>query len=211
MSSSDPQMAKKTPATAGAGETVKKPNHRVVGSALAGLVVLMLGMSYAAVPLYKLFCQVTGYAGTTQRAKAAPQKPTEQMITVRFDANISRDLGWQFKPLQRSMTLKIGEEKLAFYTAVNSGNTLLTGTATFNVTPALAGSYFNKIACFCFTEQTLQPGESVDMPVSFFVDPDILTDPDTKNIKEITLSYTFFEVKKQKTTENTTNKMNGSL
>jgi cytochrome c oxidase assembly protein subunit 11 len=114
---------------------------------------------------------------------------------------VSRDLDWQFKPLQRSIELKIGEQKLAFYNATNTGKTPLTGTATFNVTPEIAGSYFNKIDCFCFTEQTLQPGETVEMPVSFFVDPDIVKDPDTKFVKEITLSYTFFEAKNKKTVE----------
>ena len=179
--------------------SVSAPRHGLVGVALAGLVVAMLGLSYAAVPLYKMFCQVTGYAGTTQRAKAAPASPTDQMITVRFDSNVARDLDWQFKPLQRTIELKIGEEKLAFYSAKNTSNEPITGTATFNVTPAVAGSYFNKIACFCFTEQTLQAGESVDMPVSFFIDPEILNDPDLKHVREITLSYTFFEVKNQKT------------
>ena len=153
------------------------PRHGLVGFALVGLVVGMLGLSYAAVPLYKLFCQVTGYAGTTQRAKAAPDKIMQETVLVRFDANVSRDLDWTFKPLQRSIELKIGEEKLAFYTATNTSNKPITGTATFNVTPGVAGSYFNKIACFCFTEQTLQPGESIDMPVSFFIDPDMLKDP----------------------------------
>ena len=211
MSSSAPQSANKSQAATAVTEPVKTQRHGIVGFSLVGVVVSMLGLSYAAVPLYKMFCQVTGYAGTTQRAKAAPLVPTEQKILVRFDANISRDLDWQFKPVQRSMELKIGEEKLAFYEATNTSNVPITGTATFNVTPAIAGSYFNKIACFCFTEQTLQPGESVQMPVSFFIDPDILTDPDSKTVKEITLSYTFFEVKNQKTTKIETSNANGSL
>ncbi len=211
MSSLDPQAANKSPQGPDASLPQQTANHNVVGLMLAGLVVSMLGLSYAAVPLYKIFCQVTGYAGTTQRAKAAPATASKKTILVRFDANVSRDLDWQFKPVQRSITLKIGEEKLAFYKAINTSNKPITGTATFNVTPAIAGSYFNKIACFCFTEQTLQPGESVDMPVSFFIDPDILTDPDTIDVKEITLSYTFFEVKNQKTTQIKTSNANGSL
>lgn len=215
MSSPDsPNDGQTTEATtsAAAGQGAR---HGVVAFTLAGLVVAMLGLSYAAVPLYRIFCQVTGYAGTTQRAVMAPEKASEQVISVRFDANISNDLEWQFKPLQRSMVLKIGEEKLAFYRATNTSNKAVTGTATFNVTPAIAGSYFNKIECFCFTEQTLQPGESVEMPVSFFIDPDILTDPDTRHVKEITLSYTFFEAKNQKTAQKSvkgkTSNANGSL
>jgi cytochrome c oxidase assembly protein subunit 11 len=201
MSAPDQQSASQTPSPVAMSQPAKTARHGVVGGILAGLVIAMLGLSYAAVPLYKIFCQVTGYAGTTQRAKLAPEKATDQMISVRFDANISRDLDWQFKPLQRVIKLKIGEEKLAFYTATNNSSEPITGTATFNVTPAVAGSYFNKIACFCFTEQTLQPGESVEMPVSFFIDPDMLNDPDMKSVREITLSYTFFEVKKQKTAQ----------
>ncbi len=211
MSSPDPQVTNKSPQDTGGSSPTKAANHNVVGLMLAGIVVSMLGLSYAAVPLYKIFCQVTGYAGTTQRAKAAPATASDKSILVRFDANISRDLDWQFKPAQRSMVLKIGEEKLAFYQAINKSDKPITGTATFNVTPAIAGSYFNKIACFCFTEQTLQPGESVDMPVSFFIDPDILTDPDTIGVKEITLSYTFFQVKNQKTTQIKTSNANEPL
>ena len=201
MTAPDQQSENQTPSKVAMRQPAKTARHSLVGGILAGLVIAMLGLSYAAVPLYKIFCQVTGYAGTTQRAKLAPEKATDQMIAVRFDANISRDLDWQFKPLQRVIKLKIGEEKLAFYTATNNSNESITGTATFNVTPAVAGSYFNKIACFCFTEQTLQPGESVEMPVSFFIDPDMLTDPDMKSVREITLSYTFFEVKNQKTAQ----------
>ncbi len=211
MSSPDPQSANSSQQASDARLQQKPARHGIVGLTLAGLVVSMLGLSYAAVPLYKMFCQVTGYAGTTQRAKAAPLKSSKELMTVRFDANVSRDLDWQFKPVQRSITLKIGEEALAFYEATNTSDKPITGTATFNVTPAIAGSYFNKIACFCFTEQTLEPGETVQMPVSFFIDPDILTDSDSKDVKEITLSYTFFVVKNQKTTQIKTSNANGSL
>lgn len=159
----------------------------------------MLGLAYASVPLYRVFCQVTGFAGTTQRADAAPEKATTQPISIRFDANTSPDLPWNFFPAQSKMTVKIGEQNMAHYTAKNTSDHVLTGSAVFNVTPPTAGIYFNKIQCFCFTEQTLKPGESADMPVVFFIDPDILNDEDTVHIKEITLSYTFYPVDKPKT------------
>lgn len=169
--------------------------HLVVALAMTGIVAGMLGLSYAAVPLYQLFCQVTGYGGTTQRAERAPDTVLNRNIEVRFDANTGRGLGWNFHPVQRRLEIKIGESALAFYRAENVSGKQVTGTATFNVTPEAAGSYFSKIECFCFTEQTLEPGASVDMPVTFFVDPEIVNDPETRNIKEITLSYTFFPVK----------------
>jgi cytochrome c oxidase assembly protein subunit 11 len=163
-----------------------------------GIAVSMLGLAYASVPLYRLFCQVTGFGGTTQRAEAAPEQVTGKTISVRFDANTSPALGWKFHAVQTAMKVKVGEQNMAYYRAVNVLDKPLTGTAVFNVTPVNAGIYFNKIQCFCFTEQTLQPGESVDMPVVFFVDPDMLNDPDAVNIKEITLSYTFYPVDKSK-------------
>ena len=164
----------------------------------AGVAVGMVGMSYAAVPLYRLFCQVTGFGGTTQRAEAAPATATDHKVSVRFDANTSGSLDWSFHAVQTSMTVKVGEQNMAYYKATNVSDKPLTGSAVFNVTPVQAGIYFNKIPCFCFTEQTLQPGESIEMPVSFFVDPDMLDDPDAQNIKEITLSYTFYPVDKPK-------------
>jgi cytochrome c oxidase assembly protein subunit 11 len=163
-----------------------------VALGLFGLVAMMVGLSFAAVPLYRIFCQVTGYAGTTQRAETSSAAVTDRDMTVRFDASMSSDLNWSFKPVERKITLKIGENRLAFYRAANMSDETLTGTATFNVTPEIAGSYFVKIDCFCFTEQTLQPHQEVDMPVSFFIDPAILDDPDAKRIEEVTLSYTFF-------------------
>lgn len=166
---------------------------RTTGFILAGVGLGMLGMAYVAVPLYRVFCQATGYAGTTQRAEALPAKALDARIVVRFDSNTAPGLDWTFRPLQRQLDLKIGEEGLAFFEAVNNSDHVITGTATFNVTPEAAGSYFDKIQCFCFTEQTLQPGERVEMPVSFFVDPAIRDDPDTRTIEHITLSYTFFE------------------
>lgn len=152
----------------------------------------MLGMAYAAVPLYQLFCQVTGYGGTTQRAADTTGTVLDRQIKVRFDANMSNALNWEFKPLQRSVTLKLGEKKQIAYRARNLGRAASFGTATFNVSPGVAGAYFNKIECFCFTQQELKPGQSIEMPVVFFVDPDIVNDPLLKDTGTITLSYTFF-------------------
>ena len=166
-------------------------------AAIAGSVAIgMVGLAYASVPLYSLFCKATGFGGTTQRADAAPETVTDRFITIRFDANIAGSLGWNFHPAQTVMKVKIGEQNMAHYSATNISDKVLTGSAIFNVTPSEAGAYFNKIQCFCFTEQTLKPGESADLPVDFFVDPAILDDPDSKSISEITLSYTFFPVDK---------------
>jgi cytochrome c oxidase assembly protein subunit 11 len=172
------------------------PRHGRVVVSLVLLVVAMAGLSYAAVPLYRMFCEASGYGGATRRAAASSQMAVDRQITVRFDATTSSELNWDFRPEQREVTLKIGENGLAFYRAVNKSSAPLTGTATFNVTPEIAGSYFNKVQCFCFTEQTLAPGQTADFPVSFFIDPAMLNDPDAKNVQEITLSYTFFRVNK---------------
>lgn len=170
-------------------------NTIVAASCVAG-VVGMIGLAYASVPLYRIFCQVTGYGGTTQVAESASTKVLERTITVRFDANTSRGLAWKFKPVQKQITLKIGENGLAFFEATNLTARKIAGTATFNVTPQAVGSYFNKTACFCFTEQVLKPGERVDMPVAFFIDPAIVDDPNLKTVDTITLSYTFFPLRK---------------
>ena len=162
-------------------------------------VCTMTGVAFASVPLYRLFCQVTGFGGTTMRADAAPGA-VDGRITVAFDSNVSPKLTWQFKPELASDTISIGARDMAFYTATNTGTVPITGTATYNVTPEVAGKYFSKIQCFCFTEQTLKPGETVRMPVIYFVDPKILTDPDTKDIQKITLSYTFYPVDPAKKT-----------
>jgi cytochrome c oxidase assembly protein subunit 11 len=177
----------------------------------AGVAAGMVGMSYAAVPLYRLFCQVTGFGGTTQRAEAAPERATNSRVSVRFDANTSGNLAWSFHAVQTQMTVKVGEQNMAYYKATNVSDQPVTGTAVFNVTPVQAGAYFNKIQCFCFTEQTLEPGESIEMPVSFFVDPDMLDDPDTVNIKEITLSYTFYPVDKPKAVSEAPAASSGSI
>lgn len=170
-------------------------NRRVV-VALCSVIIGMVGMSYAAVPLYDLFCRVTGYAGTTQVAAERSETVTSRPMKIRFDA-MANNIDWAFQPAQRQIELKVGENGLAFYRATNLSDKPLTGTATFNVTPLKVGAYFSKVECFCFTEQTLQPGETMEMPVAFFVDPEIADDPNLNDIKTITLSYTFFPVKKE--------------
>lgn len=164
---------------------------------LVGLVAFMTGLAYASVPLYRLFCQVTGYGGTPQRADAAPAQVGDRVLRVTFTADVAGGLGWQFQPLQRSMELKVGENKLAFYVAENLEQVPVTGQATFNVSPDVFGPYFTKIECFCFTEQTLQPGQRVEMPVSFFIDPAVMDAPELRHITDVTLSYTFFRAANQ--------------
>ena len=173
-------------------------SNRVIALACFACFVGMIGMAYAAVPLYSMFCQATGYGGTTRRAEQSyAGKVLDRDITIRFDANAA-EIPWQFQPVKRSITLKIGATGQAHYKAVNLSDKPVTGRATFNVAPDLAGAYFNKIQCFCFTDQTLQPGETADMPVIFYVDPDIVNAPELKNIKTITLSYTMFAVEGNK-------------
>lgn len=172
-----------------------RKNRRVGLMAAAGALA-MLGAGYASVPLYRLFCQVTGYGGTTQRAdaaKVAAVKVAAKTIRVRFDANVAPGMPWQFKPEQITQDMKIGERKLATFEAHNLSGRPITGSASFNVSPDQAGKYFNKIQCFCFTQQKLMPGQDVRMPVIYYVDPAILDDPGANNIEEITLSYTFSE------------------
>ena len=159
----------------------------------AAVVVGMVGLSFASVPLYRIFCQVTGLGGTPGVSAEAPAQATDVDFHVRFDANVSPKLGWAFKPVQHQIDLKLGEEALAFYEATNLSDKPITGTATFNVTPLKVGEYFVKMECFCFTEQTLLPGETVQMPVTFYVDPAILDDPNANEVETITLSYTFFQ------------------
>ena len=159
---------------------------------LGGVVCGMVGLAFGAVPLYQLFCQVTGFGGTTQVAEEAPAEIGERVVTIRFNADTARDLPWRFKPEQREMTVRVGEMAMAFYNAVNQSDRSLVGSSTFNVTPVKAGAYFNKIECFCFEEQTLAPGERAEFPVSFFVDPDIVEDRRLDDVSTITLSYTFF-------------------
>ena len=169
----------------------KRRNART-GIVLTGIVAGMVGLSFASVPLYRLFCQVTGYGGTTQVAEAAPGAVADRVIKVRFNADTAPGLPWIFKPAQREIALRVGEPGLAYYRAHNLGDRAMTGTSTFNVTPLKAGEYFDKVQCFCFTEQRLEAGQEVDMAVSFFVDPEIMTDHNLDDVKTITLSYTFF-------------------
>ena len=153
----------------------------------------MAGMAWAAVPLYDWFCRVTGYAGTTQAVTNVSDTVLDRTVTVRFNASTARAMPWTFKPAKTTMQVRIGETALAFYEASNPTSKPVTGTATFNVTPLSMGSYFAKIDCFCFTEQTLQPGESVMMPVTFYVDPEMVSDAETESVHTVTLSYTFFQ------------------
>ena len=170
----------------------KAPNpHRKTALTLLSIVVIMVGLSFAAVPFYDWFCRVTGYGGTTAVAAEASQNSIDRTITVRFDASLAAGMPWTFKPEVTAMKVKIGENGLAFFEASNPTDQTVAGTASYNVAPYSAGSYFVKVHCFCFEQQILQPGERVDMPVSFYVDPSILDDPDAKDLKEITLSYTF--------------------
>ncbi|WP_113913044.1 cytochrome c oxidase assembly protein [Roseovarius dicentrarchi] len=161
---------------------------------LVGVVLTMGALAWASVPFYDWFCRVTGFGGVTGVAAAESDVVLDQTIKVRFDGSLSRDMPWEFKPEVREMELRIGETGLAFYEAYNPTDRPVAGQASYNVTPYEAGGFFEKIECFCFTEQVLQPGERVDMPVTFYVDPAIVTDRDAKYTKVITLSYTFYEI-----------------
>ena len=159
---------------------------------LGGVACGMVGLSFAAVPLYDLFCSVTGFGGTTQTAESAPTTVGERVMAVQFNSDVSHDVPWRFKPSQREVKLRVGEVGLAFYTATNESKNTILGSATFNVTPLKAGIYFTKIDCFCFEEQVLRPGERAELPVTFFIDPDIVNDRDMDDVTTITLSYTLF-------------------
>ena len=158
---------------------------------LAAVAAVMLSLSFAAVPFYNWFCRVTGYAGTTSVAEHGADEILDQTVKIRFDASLEAGMPWEFRPMVPSMTLRIGETGLAFFEAYNPTDKPVGGQASYNVTPDQSGGYFTKIDCFCFTEQVLQPGERIQMPVSFYVDPSIVKDPEASLIKEITLSYTF--------------------
>lgn len=162
-----------------------------VAARLGAVVCTMIALSFAAVPFYDWFCRVTGFGGVTQTAAEASDKVIDKMIKVRFDGSLEAGMPWEFKPVARKMELKIGETGLAFYEAYNPTDKPIAGTASFNVYPYSAGAYFNKIACFCFEMQVLQPGERVQMPVTFYVDPEITEDREAKYVTSITLSYTF--------------------
>jgi len=170
----------------------KRDRKGIVALALVGLVAGMVGLSFAAVPLYRIFCQATGYNGTPKRVDAGADHVLDRTITVRFDANVDKGLDWSFVPVQKKMDVKLGETALAFFKATNHSDKPITGSAIFNVSPEQAGPYFDKIQCFCFTKQTLAPGASKEMPVTFFVDPKMVDDQTSKNLTEIILSYTFY-------------------
>ena len=178
---------------------ILQKQNRLILSTLFFIFIIMLSLSYASVPLYDLFCKVTGFGGTTQVAEKSPESNIfDNSINIRFDSNVSKDLDWSFSPEIRVLSLAIGKESKILYHAKNLGDIPLVGTATFNVTPAKAGKYFMKIDCFCFEEQLLMPGDSIKMPVTFFIDPDILLDENANEINEITLSYTFMRSMDQK-------------
>jgi len=171
---------------------LSKGRKRMMLVILGGVACGMVGLSFAAVPLYDLFCSVTGFGGTTQTAEAAPDAIGTRVMAVQFNSDVSHDVPWRFKPSQREVELRVGEVGLAFYSATNESENTILGSATFNVTPLKAGYYFTKVDCFCFEEQVLRPGESAELPVTFYIDPEIVNDRDMDDVTTITLSYTFF-------------------
>lgn len=170
-------------------------NHRNTVFSLVALVAGMFLLAYASVPLYRMFCKATGTGGTVQTAAASPNVIGSRVLKIQFNTDVDPNLPWRFRPEQRDVTVKTGEQALAFFSAENLSDQTIHGVATYNVTPDKAGVYFNKIQCFCFNEQVLKPGQKVSMPVSFFVDPEMEKDPNLRDVKTITLSYTFFKVK----------------
>lgn len=170
----------------------RTPSNRRIGLALFAVVPVMAALSFAAVPFYSWFCKVTGFAGTTAVATSAPARELDRTVTVSFDANTAPGMAWEFRPKQASMTLRLGETGLAFFEAYNPTDRPLAGQAGFNVVPFSVGGYFDKIACFCFDLQVLGPGERVDMPVTFYVDPALVDDRETRDVTGITLSYTMY-------------------
>ena len=182
---SDPVVPQLTPARIGG-----RANARVALICTA-VFVAMVGAAFAAVPIYKAFCQATGFDGTVRRAESAPTRVLAQQVTIRFDTNV-HNLPWRFTADQLTQTVKIGDTGLAFFKVTNLSDRPITGRAVFNVVPEQAGAYFSKLECFCFQDETLQPGQSVDFPVVYFVDPAYADDPETRNARDITLSYTFY-------------------
>ncbi len=170
----------------------RPPRNYSVALSLVAAALGMVMLAYASVPLYRLFCQASGFGGTTRRAQTAPLTAEERVITVRFDAQTAPGLPWEFKPGEQEIAVHVGEQRLTYYTAKNLTRHAVTGHAVYNVLPHSAGLYFDKIQCFCFTDQTLAPGQEVRMPVSFFIDPAIMNDPELDEVRTITLSYTFF-------------------
>ena len=171
-----------------------KPNNKRTIVPLVGMVLLMGLLSFASVPMYDWFCRVTGYGGTPNTADANNSKVLENTIKVRFDASLERNMPWNFEPLQYELEINVGDSGIAFYEAFNPTDRPVAGQASFNVVPFSAGQYFTKVECFCFVEQVLQPGEKVTMPVSFYIDPEIVNDREAKFVNSVTLSYTFYEI-----------------
>lgn len=162
-----------------------------------GVVILMVGLAFASVPLYDMFCRVTGFGGTTMISDSLPDKVLERTVTVKFDANTTRNMNWSFKPEKHQQTVQLGQQGIISFLAKNNGSRATAGTALYNVTPNKAGKYFQKMQCFCFDEQTLKPGEEMPMPVVFYIDPSMADDPNMEDVKTITLSYTFFPAESQ--------------
>ncbi len=178
----------------GTSSTPLQRRHRAIAAWCAVVVVAMVGASYAAVPLYRLFCQVTGYDGTPRRAAQPSERVVERTVTVRFDGNVAPGLPWRFEPVQNTMTVKLGENAVATYRATNTSDRRIVATATYNILPEIAAPYFNKVQCFCFTEQALEPGQTAELALSFFIDPEIVGDKDARGVTHVTVSYTFYPV-----------------
>ena len=176
----------------GTPHTPLQRRHRAIAAWCAALVFAMVGAAYAAVPLYRMFCAVTGFDGTPRRATGPSQKTLEQTVTVRFDGNVAPNLPWRFEPVQTTMTVKLGENAVAVYKATNLSDKRIVATAAYNIVPEITASYFNKIECFCFTEQVLEPGQTAELALSFFIDPEIVRDQDAKRVTHLTVSYTFY-------------------
>jgi cytochrome c oxidase assembly protein subunit 11 len=175
---------------------MQRSSQSTTGILLAFIAAGMMGFAFAAVPIYRMFCQKTGFGGTTQRAENTSDKVVDRQLNVRFNADIHRDLPWRFRPSEVQIRVNVGENAMTYYESENYSSESIVGMATYNVTPDKAGIYFRKVACFCFDEQTLQPGQKVDMPVLFYIDPDFADDPNMADVHTITLSYTFFRYKK---------------
>jgi cytochrome c oxidase assembly protein subunit 11 len=196
--------------TTGSKAGAKRGGFRLSANQTVGVICIsavagMIGASYASVPLYRIFCQVTGYGGTTREAVSSEGIPVlDRDITIRFDANVTPGINLQFGPVQRSVTIKLGEVKKILYYAENTTDETIRGTATFNVTPQQVGAYFNKLECFCFTETVVEPGQKLEMPVVFFVDPELVDAQETRDIRTVTLSYTFFPASEKDTPVKTT-------
>jgi len=189
-------------------EQLKAKNKRLV-LGIFGFVIFMIGVSFAAVPLYDLFCRVTGFGGTTQVSQSLPGTISERTVKINFNSDIGRNMPWSFKPAERSVTVNLGQRGITSFIAKNPTDTPVTGTAIYNVTPLKVGKYFNKIQCFCFDEQTLTPNQEMDMPVLFYVDPAMAHDPAMEDVTTITLSYTFFRAESEELDEALENYYNG--